>query len=146
MEDMTMSIQAVGTRRTRQRAESRMWGIIFVLVTAAAVAAMPCSPARAQDKARLVALQIATAARVVVEGQNGIEVTFDQPSAERLRNFTRDAVGHHFAVFVDDRRLATLRLLDPIVDGNILLTGDLDKASSEMLFSPHAAVRLDLED
>ena len=38
-------------------------------------------------------------------------------------------------VSVNQRRLATLRLLDPIVEGKILLTGDFDRLAKEALFS-----------
>ena len=74
-----------------------------------------------------------------------LEVTFDSLSAERLRQFTSDAVGRRIVVSVNQRRLATLRLLDPIVEGRILLTGDFDGFATEALFSAGAVLNLEVE-
>jgi hypothetical protein len=81
----------------------------------------------------------------MVEGKNGIEITFDKPSAERLRQFTIGAVGQRMTIFVNQRKLATLRLLDPLVDGQVLVTGHLDSKAAEGLFSPGAVVDLEIE-
>jgi hypothetical protein len=119
----------------------------FIFMLAAAALAQ-FSQSRAQDTARpveLTRLQIAKAERTIVEGKNGIGITFDSLSAERLRQFTSDAVGRRIVVSVNQRRLATLRLLDPIVEGGILLTGDFDSFATEALFSPGAVLDLEIE-
>jgi hypothetical protein len=119
----------------------------FVFIVAAAAVAQ-FSQLRAQDTPRpaeLTGLQIVKAERTIVEGKNGIEVTFDRLTAERLRQFTSDAVGRRMVVSVNQRRLATLRLLDPIVEGKILLTGDFDRLASEALFSAGAVLNLEIE-
>jgi hypothetical protein len=121
--------------------------LIFIFVVAAA-AVVQFSQLRAQDTPRpaeLTGLQIAKTERTIVEGKNGIEVTFDSLSAERLRQFTSDAVGRRIVVSVNQRRLATLRLLDPIVEGRILLTGDFDGFATEALFSAGAVLNLEVE-
>jgi hypothetical protein len=124
---------------------TRALTFIFIVV-AAAVAQF--SQLRAQDTPRrveLTGLQIAKAERTIVEGKNGIEITFDSLSAERLRQFTSDAVGRRIVVSVNQRRLGTLRLLDPLVEGKILLTGDLDSLAREALFSAGAVLNLEIE-
>jgi hypothetical protein len=119
----------------------------FIFIAAAAAVAQ-FSQLRAQDTPRpaeLTGLQIAKAERTTIEGKNGIEVTFDSLSAERLRQFTSDAVGRRMVVSVNQRRLAALRLLDPIVEGKILLTGDFDRLAREALFSAGAVLNLEIE-
>jgi hypothetical protein len=118
--------------------------ISLIMAMIAAVAPLP--PTRAQVvNAKLSGLMIVEAERKSIEGKSGIEITFDKPSADRLLRFTRDAVGRHIVFIVNQRKLASLRLLDPIVDGRILLTGDLDAASREALFSAGATIDLELE-
>jgi hypothetical protein len=122
-------------------------GSTFGFMFAAAILTQS-SQSRAQDTplpAELNGLQIANAEQTVVEGKNGIGITFDSASAEQLRQFTSNAVGYRIVVFVNQRRLATLRLLDPIVEGKILLTGDLDKLAKEALFVAGAIVDLKIE-
>jgi hypothetical protein len=119
----------------------------FIFIAAAAAVAQ-FSQLRAQDTPRpaeLTGLQIAKAERTIIEGKNGVEVTFDSLSAERLRQFTSDAVGRRMVVSVNQRRLAALRLLDPIVEGKILLTGDFDRLAREALFSAGAVLNLEIE-
>jgi hypothetical protein len=121
--------------------------LTFIFMVAAAVVAQ-FSQLQAQDiprPAELTGLQIAKTERVIVEAKNGIEITFDEVSAERFRKFTSDAVGRRMIVSVNQRRLATLRLLDPIVEGKILLTGDLDSLATEALFSAGAVLNLKIE-
>jgi hypothetical protein len=120
---------------------------IFTFIVAATAVAQFCQ-LRAQDTPRpaeLTGLQIVKAERTIVEGKNGIEVTFDSLSAERLRQFASDAVGRRMVVSVNQRRLATLRLLDPIVDGKILLIGDFDRLARDALFSAGAVLNLEIE-
>jgi hypothetical protein len=119
----------------------------FIFIVVAAVVAQ-FAQLRAQDTPRpaeLAGLLIVKTERTIVEGKNGIEITFDSHSAERLRQFTSDAVGRRIVVSVNQRRLATLRLLDPIVEGRILLTGDFDGFATEALFSPAAVLNLEIE-
>jgi hypothetical protein len=120
----------------------RVATLIFVAV-AAAVGQI--SQLRAEESTRLTDLTIAKAERMVIQGRNGIKITFDGPSAERLRQFTRDLVGRRTVVFVNQQRLATARLLAPIVNGNILVAGDLDSLASEALFSAGAVLTLEVE-
>jgi hypothetical protein len=91
---------------------------------------------------RLDGLRVLAARRVTVEGKEGIEVDFDAQSAERLVHFTVGVVGRRVAVMVLGRRLATLRLLDPLKDGQILLTGGLDQEAADALFAHGATVDL----
>jgi preprotein translocase subunit SecD len=119
----------------------------FIFIVAAAAVAQ-FSQLLAQDTPRpagLTGLHITKAERTIVEGKNGIDVTFDSLSAERLRQFTSDAVGRRMVVSVDQRRLATLRLLDPIVEGKILLTGNFDRLAREALLSTGAVLDLEIE-
>jgi hypothetical protein len=107
---------------------------------------VPSVPTLAQSSAaaiahRLGGLRVVAARRVTVEGKGGIEVDFDTRSAEQLVHFTAGAVGQRVTVMVQGRKLATLRLLDPLKDGRILLTGDLDQEAVERL-APKAAVDL----
>jgi hypothetical protein len=121
---------------------SRMATLISVAL-AAAVGQFSLS--RAEESTRLTDLTIAKAERMVFEGRNGIKITFDGPSAERLRQFTRDFVGYRIVVLVNQRRLATALLLAPIVNGTILVAGDLDSLASEALFSGGAVLTLEIE-
>jgi hypothetical protein len=73
-----------------------------------------------------------------VEGKDGIEIIFDKFSGERLRQFTNKAVGRRIVVFVNQRKLATLRLLDPIT------TGDMDGLAAVALLSTGAVIDLAL--
>jgi hypothetical protein len=100
---------------------------------------------RAQDKARpgeLTGLVVAKVEKTIVEGQNGIEITFDKASAERLRQFTDGSVGRILEFAVDGKKLIQLRLIDPLTDGNVLLTGHIDNT---LLISPSATVSVELE-
>ncbi len=99
----------------------------------------------AEESTRLADLTVAKAERMVFEGRNGIKITFDGPSADRLRQFTHDLVGRRIVVLVNQRRLATARLLAPIVNGDIVLTGDLDDLASEALFSAGAVLTMEIE-
>jgi hypothetical protein len=121
---------------------SRVATLIFVAL-AAAVGQL--SLLRAEESTRLTDLTIAKAERMVFDGRNGIMITFDGPSAERLRQFTRDFVGCRIVVLVNQRKLATALLLAPIVNGNILVAGQLDKLASEALFSAGAVLTLEIE-
>jgi preprotein translocase subunit SecD len=102
-------------------------------------------PVRAKDRAQpteLTGLVVAKVEETTVQGQNGIEITFDKASAERLRQFTNGKVGRSLEFVVDQKRLVTLRLIDPLTDGNILLTGQMDNAA---LISSGATVTVKLE-
>jgi hypothetical protein len=90
-------------------------------------------------------LVVAGTRRTTVEGTDGIEITFDQASAERLLRFTHDAVGRRMIFFLNRKKLATLRLLDRIEDGNVLLTGDLDSEAVNQLFSGGAVMDVAFE-
>ncbi len=128
---------------------------IFAFIALGVVlASAPFLPASAQDGQRspallrptqITGLRAVQVKRTVVEDKAGIEVTFDKPSAERVLSFTTDAVGRRIAFFVNQRKLATLRLLDPIKEGNILLTGVLDSVASEALFSAGAVIDIAFE-
>jgi hypothetical protein len=117
----------------------------FIFVALAAAFFGPVSLAGAEESVRLTDLTIARAERVVFEGQNGIKITFDDQSSERLRQFTRDIVGRRIVVLVKQRKLATAFLLAPIVNGNIMVTGDLDSLASEALLSAYAVLTLEVE-
>ena len=96
-------------------------------------------PVRAQHQSQpteLTGLIITKIERTRVEGQDGIEITFDARSAERLREFTSGGIGRTLEFVVDQKKLATLRVIDPLTDGNVLLTGQVDAA----LISPSATV------
>ncbi len=94
---------------------------------------------------QLIGLKAVQAQRTVVEGKDGIEIIFDEPSAERLLRFTNGAAGRRIVFFVNRRKLATLRLLDPLKEGSVLLTGDLDSLAIDELFSTRASIDLALE-
>jgi preprotein translocase subunit SecD len=100
--------------------------IAILICLAAAVSLVQLPSTHAEDRqlpAQLSGLQIVKAERTIVEGKSGIEITFDEPSAERFRRFTSNAVGRRMVFFVNQRSLATLRLLDPLTKGNVLLNG-----------------------
>jgi hypothetical protein len=100
--------------------------LMAVLVTIALIFIIPV---RAQDRAQpteLTGLVVAKVERTIAEGQNGIEITFDKASAERLRQFANGGVGRNLQFVVDQKKLATLRLIDPLIDGNVLLAGQID--------------------
>jgi hypothetical protein len=95
---------------------------------------------------QILGLHVAQAQRTSIEGRDGINITFDKSSAERVRQFTRDVVGRRVVVFVNQRRLATLHLLDPITGEGLLLTGDaLDGVATQALFSCDSVVDLAVE-
>jgi hypothetical protein len=126
-----------------------MWlfrSISFTLIAALiAIALTIIIPVRAQERAHpteLTGLVVAKVERTIVEGQNGIEITFDKASAERLRQFTNGGVGQSLQFFVDQKKLAMLRLIDPLADGNVLLTGRIDNAA---LISSGASVTVKFE-
>ena len=101
----------------------------------------------AQDRAQpmqLTGLAVVKVEKTSVEGQDGVLITFDKPSAERLRQFTSGLVGERIVFIVNQRRLATLRVLDPLADGNVLLTGQLDPVAVESLFLGGAVVNLEV--
>jgi hypothetical protein len=116
----------------------------FILVVLA-LAVGQHSPVRAQEVTRITDLTVARAQRLTFEGKNAIKITLDDPSADRLRQFTRDLTGHRIAVSVNQRKLATVLLLAPIVNGNILVAGDFDDRASEALFSSGAVLSLEIE-
>ena len=122
----------------------RSVGLKFMaMLIAITVASM--IPVRAKDRAQpteLTGLVVAKVEETTVQGQNGIEITFDKASAERLYQFTNGKVGRSLEFVVDQKRLVTLRLIDPLTDGNILLTGQIDNAA---LISSGANVTVKLE-
>ena len=92
---------------------------------------------------RLDGLQVTQARHTFVEGKDGIDIDLDKPSAERLRKFTNEFVGRRLVVFVNHRRLATLRLLDPVTGNGLRVTGDdLDGVVAQPVFSPGAIIDL----
>ncbi|MGO9545750.1 MAG: hypothetical protein ACLPPF_13280 [Rhodomicrobium sp.] len=110
----------------------------------------PFLPSHAQDSqssAQLRPTQLTglVAERTIIEGKDGIDLTFDKPSAGRLLRFTNDAVGRRVTVFVNHRKLGTLLVRAPIKDGKAQLTGDLDSGAGDALFSPGAVIDLALE-
>ncbi|MGO9544777.1 MAG: hypothetical protein ACLPPF_08285 [Rhodomicrobium sp.] len=125
----------------------------FLLLSLLATAGVPLLPSHAQDgqesvqarPTQLTGLLALEAKRTIVESKNGIEVIFDKPSGERLLRFTNDAAGRRMIVFVNHKKLATLRLLDPIKEGKVLLTGDLDRLAIDELLSGGATIDLALE-
>jgi len=127
----------------------RIWFLSLIAMTGfIGIAAAQLSGLRAQDtacQARIVGLVVLKVERTTVEGQSGIEVSFDKLSAERLREFTSGAIGKRITFIVNQRKLATLRLLDPLTDGNVLLTGPLDDLAVEALFARGALVDLEVE-
>jgi hypothetical protein len=113
---------------------------ILIVITLTSMA-----PVRAKDRTRLTestGLVVTKVERTIVEGQNGIEVTFDKASADRLRQFTNGKVGRSLEFVVDRKRLATLRLIDPLISGNVLLSGQI---SNTALISSGATVTVKLE-
>jgi hypothetical protein len=56
--------------------------------------------------------------------RGAIELVFDDLSAEVLRKFSQRAAGHEVDLLVNGRKIATLKLLDPIVGNAVELTGD----------------------
>jgi hypothetical protein len=119
-------------------------------MTAAVIAASTLWPLLAHSEAaaqpkRLTGLLVTKAQRTMADGKNGIEITFDNPSAERVRQFTSGAAALRVTVSVNQSKLGTLRLLGPLVDGNLLVTGQLDSQAVERLFSPDALVDLEIE-
>jgi hypothetical protein len=117
------------------------------MVVAALVFSIAVAPAQVQTQtqAQLAGLTVAQARHVTIEGKDGIEVTFDQVSAGRLLLFTRGAVGRHMIFYAGGSRLAAVRLLDPIENGNVLLTGDLNASVAKQLFAPGAIVGVELD-
>jgi hypothetical protein len=56
--------------------------------------------------------------------RGAIELVFDDSSAELLRKFTQRAAGHEVDLVVNGRKIATVKLRDPIVGNAVELTGD----------------------
>jgi hypothetical protein len=96
---------------------------------------------------RLIGRIVVQPKRTVVEGKDGVEVVFDKPSADQLLRFTNDAVGHRKVFFVNRRKLATPRLLDPIKEGCVLraINWRLGCSGDDGLFSAGAGIDLALE-
>jgi hypothetical protein len=79
------------------------------------------------------------------QDKSAIELAFDQPSADRLREFTSQHVGQRVVFFAAGRKLATLKLRDAISEGRALLTGDFTKSLVDSLVqSPPATIDLEL--
>jgi len=98
------------------------------------------------SSAELTGLRAVLAKRVVVGGKEAVEIVFDEPSAERFRQFANGAVGHRIVFFVDQRKLAALRLVEPLAGAKAQLTGDFDRVALEsILRSPNAVIDLKLE-
>jgi hypothetical protein len=121
-------------------------------ILAIAVAVVPIRPGkksqvlpRSYQPTRVSGLVVTGARRRTVEGKDGIEITFNRTSAERLLGFTHGTVGRRMIFFLNRKKIATLRLLDPIEDGNVLLTGDLDSTLVNRLFSGGAVIDVALE-
>jgi hypothetical protein len=115
---------------------------IAALTTIAIISMIPVRAQETVHPTELTGLIVTKVERTVVEGQDGIEVTFDKASAERLRAFTSGGVGRSLEFVVDQKKLVTLRLIDPLTDGNVLLTGHIDNAG---LISSGATVTVKLE-
>jgi hypothetical protein len=121
----------------------------LALVTASASAILielPSAAGPQTNVAKVAGLVVVEVKPTMIEGKNGIEVTLDKSSAERLLRFSHGAVGKHMTFFVNQKKLATLRLLDPIENGNVLFTGDLDTAAVEDLFASGAVIDAVLAD
>lgn len=118
---------------------------MFVAVCIAAAVPTFAQSATSDPANRLEGLRVVAARRVTVEGKQGIEVNLDALSAVRLLHFTVGGVGRRLTIMVRGRRLATLRLLDPLRDEHILLTGDLDSEVADVLCAPNAMVEVAIE-
>jgi hypothetical protein len=117
-----------------------------LMLVSTVIAAVPIfAQDNASTRLRLEGLRIVAARHVTVEGKSGIEIDFDGDSAKRLLQFTIGAVGRRATLIVNGQRLATLRLLDPLTDGRILLSGELDHEAADTLFAPGASVDLFVE-
>src|SRR5262245_11798394 len=53
----------------------------------------------------------------------GIELVFSKRSAEALRRFSVQAAGHDVDFVMNGRKLATLKLREPITGQGVMLTG-----------------------
>jgi len=99
--------------------------LAFVCVFAASPSA---DPAIAQLAPRPAAVEEAVSLKVAsvrpLTEPSGIEIVFAEPSAEILKGFSRRAAGHDIDFFIDGRRIATLKLRDPIVGNSVMLTGN----------------------
>jgi hypothetical protein len=130
--------------------DGNYWRIVTLTATLILLSSLISTvPAFAQGRtstaSRLEGLRVVAARRVTVEGKSAIEVNFDAESAKRLLQFSVGAVGQRAALLVNGRKLATLRLLDPLTEGHILLSGELDREAAETLFVPRASVDLVIE-
>jgi hypothetical protein len=52
-----------------------------------------------------------------------MELVFSEQSAEILKKFSIRAAGHDVDFFVEGRKIATLKLRDPITGNSVMLTG-----------------------
>jgi hypothetical protein len=134
-----------GEINRRRRAFMSVLGGAAVIAVGAVAFSPPLRAQGAAQPARVTGLLVVRAEKTVVDGKNGINVTFDEPSAERLRQFTRSATGLRAVFVVNQVKLATLRVLGPILYGKVLLTGDPDNQAAEALLAPGAVVDLQLE-
>ena len=95
---------------------------------------------------QLLGLHLIEVKKLSVENREAIELIFDEPSSARLRQFTQEVLGRRITFFIDDKKLATLRLREAVTDGRAQLTGEFDQLALKLLMrSPPPAISLKLE-
>ena len=92
-------------------------------------AAMPAALAAALSLAVLEA----EAVRDTATGQPAIGIAFDTGSAEALAAFTRDHVGRQIVIRIDGEDVMSPIIREPILGGEILISGNMTMADAEAL-------------
>ena len=92
-------------------------------------AAMPAALAAALSLAVLEA----EAVRDTATGQPAIGIAFDTDSAEALAAFTRDHVGRQIVIRIDGEDVMSPIIREPILGGEILISGNMTMADAEAL-------------
>ena len=92
-------------------------------------AAMPAALAAALSLAVLEA----EAVRDTATGQPAIGIAFYTESAEALAAFTRDHVGRQIVIRIDGEDVMSPIIREPILGGEILISGNMTMADAEAL-------------
>jgi hypothetical protein len=97
-----------------------------------------------QEHIELNELRVEHAERMLLDGEQAVELTFDTTFSERLRQFTNETVGCRVLLLSGGQILGRLRIREPIIGGRAKLTGDLGDAMFEAL-SVRAVIDLRIE-
>ncbi len=117
------------------------WTFVALALASTVVYSSSCSQVLAQVQSpNAASLEDASGLQVIAVREQtqprGIGLVFSDQSAETLKKFSNRAAGHDVDLFLNGKRIATLKLREPILGNSIVLTGKFSSHFKKSLQGP----------